>query len=82
MNVRRMPCSSSLAAGVGLAGLLGTGIATASAAPAPCTTSSSPAWAPAPTVKLDHHDRIAAVKPDNRVLKRSQQVTSATSSHR
>ena len=48
MKVKRMLCASALAAGVGLAGLLGTGIATANAAPAPTT----------PTVKQLSSDKI------------------------
>ncbi len=39
MNIKRVLCVSSLVTGVGLAGLLGTGIAGANAAIAPTTNS-------------------------------------------
>lgn len=73
MNLKRMLCASSLATGVGLAGLLGTGIATANAAPVPKP--------PAPaTVKLDHHQRKEVLKQENKQLKHSQQIAPAASS--
>ena len=48
MKLTRILCASSVAAGIGLAGLLGTGIAMANAAPAPAT----------PTVKQVSSDKI------------------------
>ena len=73
MNLKRMLCASTLATSVGLAGLLGTGIATANAAPDPKP--------PAPaTVKLDHHQRKEVLKQENKQLKHPQQITPAASS--
>ena len=74
MNLKRMLCASSLATGVGLAGLLGTGIATAKAAPDPKPP--TPA-----TVKLDHQ-RKEVLKQENKQLKHPQQISQAAASGR
>src|SRR5689334_17731783 len=43
MNIKRAVCASTLAAGVGLSGLLGTGLATATADPGPaCNAPGAP----------------------------------------
>ncbi len=49
MTVKRMLCASSIAAGVGLAGLLGAATAYADPAPQPPQIPSN--------VKLNHHER-------------------------
>ncbi|HYB35323.1 MAG TPA: hypothetical protein VEF72_05785 [Mycobacterium sp.] len=83
MNAKRMLYTSSIAAGIGLAGLLGTGIATANAAPAPSNSGSSAAGQQSgPTVKLDHHQRKEVGKQAEKQAKGKQEVTPATSSHR
>jgi Flp pilus assembly protein CpaB len=60
MNLQRMLCASSLAAGMGLAGLLGTAIATANAAPAPASNSqqtTSPVKLASSKIKPTHHQK-------------------------
>jgi hypothetical protein len=59
MNLKRILRVSSLSAGVGVAGIFGTTIATANAAPVMCTAQ---ACAPGsqsagPTAQLNHHQR-------------------------
>lgn len=82
-----MLCASSIAAGVGLAGLVSGGIATANAAPAPgispvATSKGAPVPAPGPSVKLDHHDRKKVVKQDKKQLKHHPAQITPTSGHR
>lgn len=59
MNLKRMLRVSSLSAGVGVAGIFGTTIATANAAPAMCAAqaSASGSQLASPTARLDHHQR-------------------------
>jgi hypothetical protein len=79
MNLKRALCASSIAAGVGVAGLFGTAIATANAAPATC--SSSAQCAAGPSVKLDHHQRKEVGKQAKKEAKGKQEVTPASASH-
>jgi hypothetical protein len=59
MNLKRMLRVSSLSAGVGVAGIFGTTIATANAAPAMCTAQASAPGSQlaGSAVRLDHHQR-------------------------
>jgi hypothetical protein len=59
MNLKRMLRVSSLSAGVGVAGIFGTTIATANAAPAMCAAQAcaSGSQSAGPTVQLDRHQR-------------------------
>lgn len=87
MDSKRILCASSIAAGIGLAGLFGSGIATANAAPAPgnspiATSKGAPAPAPNPSIKLDHHDRKKVLKQDKKELKHNPAQITPTSSHR
>jgi hypothetical protein len=77
MNIKRTLCASSIAAGIGVAGLLGTGIAVANAATAPLS-SSVQQGAAGPTVKLDHHQRKEVGKQARKEAKGKQQVTPAS----
>jgi hypothetical protein len=79
MNMKRTLCASSIAAGVGVAGLFGTGIAIANAAPATC--SSSAQCAAGSTVKLDHHQRKEVGKQAKKDAKGKQEVTPASTGH-
>jgi hypothetical protein len=82
MNIKQTLCASSIAAGIGLTGLLGTGIAVASAAPAPAPLSSSAQQdAAGPTVKLDHHQRKEVGKQARKGAKGKQQITPASTRH-
>lgn len=86
MDARRMLCATSIATGIGLAGLFGTGIATANAAPAPgnspvATAKGAPTPAPDPSIKLDHHDRKKVLKQDKKELKHHPAQVTPTSSH-
>jgi hypothetical protein len=80
MNIKRTLCASSIAAGIGVAGLLGTGIAVANAAPVPIS-SSVQQGADGPTVKLDHHQRKEVGKQARKDAKGKQQVTPASTRH-
>ena len=86
MNLKRMLYTSSLAAGVGLAGLFGIGIATANAAPTPGNTpfaaSKNPTPQPGTDIKLDHHDRKEVLKQDKKELKHDPAQVTPTSGHR
>ncbi|OHU92345.1 hypothetical protein [Mycobacterium talmoniae] len=87
MNAKRVLCASSLAAGIGLTGLFGTGIALANAAPLPgnapiAASKGAPAPQPGPSIKLDHHDRKKAVKQEKKELKHHPADVVATSGHR
>jgi hypothetical protein len=73
MNLKRTLCASSIAAGVGFAGLFGTAIATANAAPSTC--SSAQECGAGPTVKLDNHQRKEVGKQAKKDAKGKQQVT-------
>jgi hypothetical protein len=79
MNIKRALCTSSIAAGIGVAGLLGTGIATANAAPATCG-SSAQQCAAGSTVHLDHHQRKEVGKQAKHEAKGKQEVTPASTS--
>lgn len=61
MNLKHVVRVSSLAAGIGVAGVLGTSAATANAAPAPCTSSpevcSAISHASGSGVNLSHHQQ-------------------------
>jgi hypothetical protein len=61
MNLKRILRVSSMAAGIGFAGVFGTTVATANAAPAACTSSSQAcsiiSKASGAGVNLDHHQR-------------------------
>jgi hypothetical protein len=82
MNIKRTLCASSIAAGIGMAGLLGTGIAVANAAPAPAPLSGSvQQGADGPTVKLDHHQRKEVGKQARKDAKGKQQITPASTRH-
>jgi hypothetical protein len=80
MNLKRALCASSIAAGIGVAGLLGSGIAMANAAPAPFS-SSKQQDAAGPTVKLDHHQRKEVGKQAKKEAKGKQEVTPASAGH-
>jgi hypothetical protein len=80
MNVKRALCASSIAAGIGVAGLLGTGVAVANAAPA-VFSSSAQQGAAGPTVKLDHHQRKEVGKQAKKQAKGKQEVTPASTRH-
>jgi hypothetical protein len=80
MDLKRTLCASLIAAGIGVAGLLGTGIAAANAAPAPISTSAQQDAA-GPTVKLDHHQRKDVGKQAKHEAKGKQQVTPASTRH-
>ncbi|MGH3636444.1 hypothetical protein [Mycobacterium sp.] len=87
MDVKRIICAGSIAAGVGLAGLLGTGIATANAAPAPgntpfATSRGTPTPQPGTDIKLDHHDRKKVLKQDKKELKHHPAQVTPTSGRR
>jgi hypothetical protein len=81
MDLKRTLCASAIAAGIGVAGLFGTGIAAANAAPAECTGSAQQCGA-GPTVKLDHHQRKEVGKQAKKDAKGKQEVTRATTGHR
>jgi hypothetical protein len=80
MNLKHALCASSIAAGIGLAGLLGTGIATANAAPATFSSSTQQGTA-GPTVKLDHHQRKEVGKQAKKQAKGKQEITPASTRH-
>jgi hypothetical protein len=80
MNLTRALCASSIAAGIGIAGLFGTTIATANAAPATCGGSGQQCAASS-TVKLDHHQRKEVGKQAKKEAKGKQEVTPASASH-
>jgi hypothetical protein len=80
MNIKRTLCASSIAAGIGVAGLLGTGIAVANAGPVPISRSVQQG-ADGPTVKLDHHQRKEVGKQARKDAKGKQQVTPASTRH-
>ncbi|KAA8960252.1 hypothetical protein [Mycobacterium sp.] len=76
MNIKRMVYTTAVAAAVGLAGVLSTGVATANAAPVvstgtPATTLTAQRG---PTVKLTHHQRKELLKHDKKELKKPQEV--------
>jgi hypothetical protein len=85
MNLRRALYVCSIAAGVGVAGLFGTGIATANAAPTPgntpFATSKEPTPQPGTDVKLDHHDRKKVAKQEKKELKHHPAQVTPTSKH-
>lgn len=86
MDLKRMLCATSIAAGFGMAGLLGAGIATANATPAPGNApvpaaNGTPAPAPSPSIGLDHHDRKKVLKQDKKELKHHPAQVTPTSSH-
>ncbi len=86
MSVKRMVYTSSVAAGIGLAGLLGTGIATANAAPTPgntpfATSKGTPTPQAGTDIKLDHHDRKKVLKQDKKELKHHPAQVTPTSGH-
>jgi Flp pilus assembly protein CpaB len=77
MNIKRMVYTTAIAAAVGLAGVLSTGIATANAAPVVSTgthATTLTAQQHGPTVKLTHHQRKELLKQDKKELKKPQQV--------
>lgn len=80
MNLKPALCASLIAAGLGAAGLLGTGIAAANATPAPFS-SSVQQDAAGPTVKLDHHQRKEVGKQAKKQAKGKQQITPASTRH-
>lgn len=80
MNLKYMLCASSIAAGIGVAGLFGAGIATANAAPDTCGASAQQC-ASGSTVKLDHHQRKEVGKQAKKESKGKQEVTPASSGH-
>jgi hypothetical protein len=80
MDLNRTPCASAIAAGIGVAGLFGTGIAAANAAPAACSGSAQQCEA-GPTVKLSHHQRKEVGKQAKKEAKGRQEVTPATTGH-
>lgn len=80
MNLTRTLCASLIAAGIGVAGLLGTGIATANAAPA-TFSSSAQQGAAGPSVKLDHHQRKEVGKQAKKQARGEQEVTPASTGH-
>ncbi|OBI48064.1 hypothetical protein A5707_18295 [Mycobacterium kyorinense] len=87
MDAKRILCASAIATGVGVAGLFGSGIAMANAAPAPgispvATSKGAPAPAPNPSIKLDHHDRKKVVKQDKKQLKHHPAQITPTSGQR
>ncbi|MEZ0365693.1 hypothetical protein ACAG26_18585 [Mycobacterium sp. pUA109] len=87
MNVKRVLCASSLAAGIGLTGLFGTGMAIANAAPLPgnapiAASKGSPSPQPSPDIKLDHHDRKKAVKQEKKELKHHRAYVTPTAGRR
>lgn len=73
MDVKRMLCAGSIAAGVGLAGIVGA--ATANAAPTPSNSGSGQAG---PSIKLDHHDRKEAAKQEKKDLKHNRVAVTPT----
>jgi hypothetical protein len=79
MNLKRILRMSSIASGVGVAGVFGATIAAANAAPTPCTaqTCAPRSQAAGPTVKLDHHERKEVAKQ----AKGKQAVTPASTTH-
>lgn len=82
MNVKRMCYTSSVAVGIGLAGLLGTGVASADAAPghAPVATDKGAPVQPGTNdIKLDHHDRKQVLKQDKKELKHHPAQVTPTS---
>jgi hypothetical protein len=79
MNVKHMLRVSLIAAGISVAGLFGTGIATANAAPATCSTAQQ--CAAGPTVKLNHHQRKEVGKQAEKQAKGKQEVTPASTRH-
>lgn len=85
MNVKRMCYTSSIAVGIGLAGLLGTGTATAHAAPTlgntAFATSTNPTPQPGTDIKLDHHDRKKVLKQEKKELKHHPAQVTPTSGH-
>lgn len=80
MNLKRTLCASAIAAGIGMAGLFGTGIAAANAAPAECSGSAQQCAA-GPTVKLDHHQRKEVGKQAKKEAQGKQEVTPAATGH-
>lgn len=82
MNVKRACYTSAAAVGIGLAGLLGTGLATANAAPgnAPIATEkAAPVQPGSNDIKLDHHDRHKVLKQDKKELKHHKAEVTPTS---
>lgn len=73
MDVKRMLCAGSIAAGVGLAGIVGA--ATANAAPTPSNNGSGT------SIKLDHHDRKEVLKQDKKELKHHPAQVTPTTGH-
>jgi hypothetical protein len=86
VNLKRTLCASSIAASIGVAGLFGTGIATANAAPmpgnTPFATSKEPTPEPGTDIKLDHHDRKKVAKKEKKELKHHPAQVTPTSGHR
>jgi hypothetical protein len=80
MNLKSVLSAFLIAAGLGVAGLLGTGIAAANAAPA-AFSSSVHQDAAGPTVKLDHHQRKEIGKQARKQAKGKQQITPASTGH-
>jgi hypothetical protein len=80
MNWKYTVCASSIAAGIGVAGLFSAGIATANVAPGTCSASVQQC-AFGPTVKLDHHQRKEISKQAKKAAKGKQVVTPASSGH-
>lgn len=85
MNLQRTLYACSIAVGVGVAGLFGTGIAAANAAPTPgntpFATSKEPTPQPGTDTKLDHHDRKKVLKQDKKELKHNPAQVTPTSKH-
>lgn len=86
MNAKRALCAGSLAAGIGLTGLIGTGVAMANAAPLPGNSAiaagkDTPSPQPGPSIKLDHHDRKQVAKQENKELKHHPAQVTPTSRH-
>lgn len=77
MDVKRMLCAGSIAAGVGLAGIVGA--ATANAAPTPSNSGSGQQGGT--SVKLDHHDRKEVLKQDKKELKHHPAQVTPTTGH-
>jgi hypothetical protein len=80
MNLKCTLCASSIAAGIAVAGLFGTGIAMANAVPGTCGASAQQC-ASGSTVKLDHHQRKEVGKQAKKDAKGKQEVTPASSGH-
>jgi Flp pilus assembly protein CpaB len=83
MNLKRMLRMSSIASGIGVAGIFGATIATANAAPTPCGAQTCPpgSQSAGPTVKLGHHQRKEVAKQAEKQAKGKQEVAPASTSH-